>query len=94
MSEILYNFSANNSALDEISRGIADLEQANDDIDTVFKTLGTVYTGQGAAALNTQHTMISTKIGDHLDAMRKTQQGAQDQQDHMQALDRSNAAQF
>lgn len=94
MSEILYNFAANNSALQDISKGIAALEQANDDINTVFATLATVYTGAGASGLNTQHTVISTKIDDHLTAMRQTQKGAQAHQDDMHALDRHNAAQF
>jgi hypothetical protein len=94
MSEILYNFGANNSSLDSINGNIAGIQEVRSDIDNVFNLLATVYEGQGAAALAQAHQKVSTMLDDALNNASNTQKVAQDQQDAMQALDQANAAAF
>ena len=60
MSEILYNFTANNSSLDDISGNIIGHSTKSEaDIDNVFNILATVYTGEGATALEQAHQKFS-----------------------------------
>jgi len=94
MSEILYNFAANNSSLDDVNSNLAAIQEARSDIDNVFTVLGTVYEGDGATAMLAAHQKISAMFDDALNDAANTQKAAQDQQDMMQALDRANAAQF
>jgi uncharacterized protein YukE len=94
MSEILYNFSANNSSLDDINSNISGIQEVRSDIDNVFNILGTVYEGDGATALAQAHQNVSNMLDDALNDASSTQKSAQDQQDAMQALDRANAASF
>jgi uncharacterized protein YukE len=94
MTEILYNFAANNSALTDITGYIQAIGQTREDIDGIFNTLSTVYEGEGAAALNVARTKVSTMLEEVLNDIHRSQQQAQDQQDAMQALDRANAADF
>jgi hypothetical protein len=94
MSEILYNFGANNSSLDDINGHISAIHEVRADIDNVFGLLATVYEGEGAAALGQAHQKFSAMLEDALNDSTNTQKFAQDQQDAMQALDRANAAAF
>ena len=94
MSEILYNFAANNSSLDDINGNISGIQEVRSDIDNVFNILATVYEGEGATALGQAHQKFSAMLDDALNNASNTQKFAQDQQDAMQALDRANAAAF
>jgi hypothetical protein len=93
-SEILYNFGANASHIDNIQQFIQGIAEVKGDISTMFNALSTVYTGSGATALAMAHQKIDAMLDDALNAQTATQKAAQDQQDAMQALDRANAAQF
>ncbi len=94
MSDILYNFAANNSSLDDVHSNLAAIQEVRADIDNVFRILATVYEGDGATALGQAHQKFSAMLDDALNDATNTQKFAQDQQDAMQALDRANAAQF
>jgi len=94
MSEILYNFAANNSSLDDVNSNLAAIQEVGSDINNVFSILATVYEGDGATAMNQAHQSVSTMLDDALNDAGNTQKMAQDQQHTMQALDRANAAQF
>jgi hypothetical protein len=94
MSEILYNFGANNSSLDDVNSNINAVQEVRSDINNLFSVLATVYEGAGATALNQAHQNISNMLDDMLNNMAITQQQAQDQQATMQALDNQNAAAF
>ena len=94
MSEILYNFAANNSSLGDINSSISAIQEVRSDIDSIFQTLMSVYEGQGAEALNQAHVKVSGMLDEALNNTANTQKQAQDQQDAMQALDRANAASF
>lgn len=94
MSDILYNFAANNSSLDDVNSNLSAIQEARSDIDNVFNVLATVYEGDGANAMNQAHQKVSAMLDDALNDAANTQKFAQDQQDAMQALDRANAAQF
>ena len=94
MSEILYNFGANNASLSDISSLVNGIQGIRSDINNLFSVLGTVYEGAGATALQQAHTNIDTMLDEMLQNMTITQQQAQDQQAAMQALDQHNAAAF
>ncbi|WP_101951165.1 hypothetical protein [Mycobacterium sp. 3519A] len=94
MSEILYNFAANNASLGDISGNIQAIQEVRADIDNIFNALSTVYEGEGAMALNQAHMKVSAMLDDALNDASNTQKFAQDQQDAMQSLDRANAAAF
>jgi uncharacterized protein YukE len=94
MSEILYNFGANNASLDDINGHINAIREVSGDIDSIFNTLASVYEGEGATALNAAHQKVSAMLDEHLNNTATTQSQALDQQQAMQALDRANAAQF
>jgi hypothetical protein len=94
MSEILYNFAANNTSLDDIHGNIQGIQEVRANIDSIFNTLTSVYEGEGAQALQQAHQKVSTMLDDALNQSTNTQKLAQDQQDAMQALDRANAAAF
>jgi len=94
MSEILYNFAANNSSLHDVNSNLQAIQEARSDIDNVFSILATVYEGDGATAMNQAHQKVSAMLDDAVNDAANTQKFASDQQDAMQALDRANAAQF
>jgi hypothetical protein len=94
MSEILYNFGANNASLDDVNSNINSVQEVRSDINNLFSVLATVYEGAGATALNQAHQNIDSMLDDMLNNMAITQQQAQDQQAAMQALDNQNAAAF
>jgi uncharacterized protein YukE len=94
MSDILYNFGSNLASLDDINGHIGGVNQVAEDIDSVFKVLGTVYEGQAASALMDAHNNMTTMLQELLQNMAITQQQAQQQQADMQQLDAKNAAQF
>jgi hypothetical protein len=91
---ILYNFGANNAAIDQVNGNINSVQTVRTDIDNLFNILGTVYEGRGADALQQAHTGVSNMLDDMLQNMSVTQQQAADQQAAMQALDNQQAAQF
>jgi hypothetical protein len=94
MSEILYNFGANNASLDDVNSNINAVQEVRSDINNLFSVLATVYEGAGATALNQAHQNIDSMLDDMLNNMAITQQQAADQQAAMQALDNQNAAAF
>ncbi|BBX65625.1 hypothetical protein MSAS_47990 [Mycobacterium saskatchewanense] len=94
MSEILYNFGANNASLDDVNSNINSIQEVRSDINNLFSVLATVYEGAGATALNQAHQNIDSMLDDMLNNMSITQQQAQDQQAAMQALDQQNASAF
>jgi|GEM_PF-4653532 hypothetical protein len=94
MSEILYNFGANNASLDDVNSNINAIQEVRSDINNLFSVLATVYEGAGATALNQAHQNIDSMLDDMLNNMAITQQQAADQQAAMQALDNQNAAAF
>jgi hypothetical protein len=94
MSEILYNFGANNSSLDDVNSNINAIQEVRSDINNLFSVLATVYEGAGATALNQAHQNIDSMLDDMLNNMAITQKQAADQQAAMQALDNQNAAAF
>lgn len=94
MSEIQYNFAANNASLDEVNTHISGIAEVRADIANLFSILHTAYDGDGAAALEHAHQGVDRMLEDALTDASNTQKFAQDQQDTMQALDRSNAADF
>jgi hypothetical protein len=94
MSEILYNFAANNSSLDDVNSNINAIQEVQSDITNLFNVLATVYEGAGAAALNQAHQSINSMLEDMLNNMAITQKQASDQQAAMQALDQQNASAF
>ena len=94
MSDILYNFAANNSSIDDVNKNLAALDEVRSDVNNVFTILASVYEGDGATAMNQAHQKVSAMLDDAVNDATNTQKAAQDQQDAMQALDRANAAQF
>ncbi|CAN5615311.1 hypothetical protein BH11ACT6_BH11ACT6_35410 [soil metagenome] len=94
MSEILYNFGANAVSIQDVNSQIQSIREVQADIGSVFTTLATVYEGEGALALNEKHRQIDALLEELLDNTTNTQRNAQDQQDMMQSLDRSNASAF
>jgi hypothetical protein len=94
MSEILYNFGANNASLDDVNSNINSVQEVRSDINNLFSVLATVYEGAGATALNQAHQNIDSMLDDMLNNMAITQKQAADQQAAMQALDNQNAAAF
>lgn len=94
MSEILYNFSANNSSLDDVTSLVAGIQEVRSDIANLFNVLATVYEGAGATALTQAHQNLDSMLDDVLNNMAISQQQAQEQQAAMQALDAQNASAF
>jgi uncharacterized protein YukE len=94
MSEILYNFAANNSSIDDIHGNLQAIQEVRSDIDSMFSILATVYEGQGATAMNQAHLKVSALFDDAINNASNTQRQALDQQEAMQALDQANAAAF
>jgi polyphosphate kinase len=94
MSEIHYNFSANNSSLDDVTSLVSGVQEVRSDITNLFNVLGTVYEGAGATALQQAHQNLDAMLDDLLNNMAVTQKQAQDQQAAMQALDQQNASAF
>jgi hypothetical protein len=94
MSEMLYNFAAKNSSLDDINGHLSATKVVRSDIDNVFNIVGTVYEGEGATALGQAHQKFSAMLDDSLNNASNTQKFAQDQQAAMQALDRATTAAF
>jgi uncharacterized protein YukE len=94
MSEILYNFGANNASLDHVNSNINAIQQVRSDINNLFSVLATVYEGAGATALTQAHQSIDSMLDDMLNNMAITGQHASDQQAAMQALDNQNASAF
>ena len=94
MSEILYNFAANNSSLEDINSNYRDVQEVKDDIASIFATLMHYYQGEGAASLHQAQMHLNGMLEEALDTTAHTQRQAQEQQEVMQALDRANAASF
>jgi len=94
MSEIHYNFGANNSSLDDVGSLVSGVQEVRSDITNLFNVLGTVYEGAGATALKQAHQNLDAMLDDLLNNMAITQKQAQDQQAAMQALDQQNASAF
>jgi hypothetical protein len=94
MSEILYNFSANNASLEDVHTLIGGIHEARLDIDSIFRNLMSAYEGEGASALNNAHIQLNNMLDDALTDISTTTSRAQEQQAAMQALDRANAAAF
>lgn len=94
MTDINYNFAANRGSLDDVNSGISGITTAQNDINTLFQSLSTVYEGRGASALLEAHQNINSMLEDIMHNMSVTQQQAQEQQEVMQALDAANAAAF
>ena len=94
MSEIHYNFGANNSSLDDVTSLVSGVQEVRSDITKLFNVLGTVYEGAGATALQQAHHNLDAMLDDLLNNMAVTQRQAQDQQSAMQALDQQNASAF
>jgi hypothetical protein len=94
MSEILYNFGANHSSLEDVNSQLKAIEEVRQDIDSIFTTLMSVYEGEGATSLNQAHVRLSSMLDEAINNTANTQKQAQEQQEVMQALDRANAAAF
>lgn len=94
MDDILYNFGANNSSLEDITGMTNAIQEVRSDIDNIFQTLMSVYEGDGATALNQAHVHLSGMLDEALNNTVNSQKQAQEQQEAMQALDRANAAAF
>lgn len=92
--EILYNFAANASSIDDINSSISAVNEVKDDIAKVFTALSVAYEGQGASALQQAHNDLNNMLDDALNNSSNTQKFAQDQQEAMQALDQANASAF
>jgi uncharacterized protein YukE len=94
MTEIAYNFGANEETLEHIQRAINDIRSIHEDVDTIFKTLPDLYIGQQADALQEQHHDINNKLQSLLHELESTRSAAVDQQHEMQALDSQLAGGF
>ena len=95
MSDMIhYNFSTNHQHLGDIDTHISGIHHAKDEINSLFKVLKGIYTGEGATAMQDAHNNIDSMLDDVLQDMAITQQQAQEQQHAMQALDAQNAAAF
>lgn len=94
MSEIVYHFEANHSAIDGIQGGIQKAEEAKSEIENLFRMLGEVYTGQGQTALQQAHVKVADMMDNCIMDLHNTNRQASDKQDVMQAMDAANAAQF
>jgi uncharacterized protein YukE len=94
MTEINYNFGANNSTLDDVTSLIGGIQEVQQDISNLFNVLYTVYEGAGATALQHAQNSLNGMLEDVLQNMTITGQQASEQQQAMQALDAQNAAQF
>ncbi|MBA0047859.1 hypothetical protein [Mycobacteroides sp. LB1] len=94
MSEIVYQFEANHSAIDGITGGLQKAEEAKQEIETLFRQLGEVYTGQGQQALHQAHINVAQMMDNCITDLHNTQQQAREKQETMQAMDAANAAQF
>jgi uncharacterized protein YukE len=94
MSEILYNFHANNASLDDINGHVGAIQEVRSDITNLFNVLATVYEGDASTALTGAQRNLDNMLDDVLNNVTITQQQAAEQQAYMQALDKLNAAQF
>jgi hypothetical protein len=94
MSEILYNFAANHSSIDDNQGDLSGITGIHDEINTLFTVLKSVYEGQGADALEAKRIQISQTLDDAVQHATTTEHLARDQQDAMSALDKANAAAF
>lgn len=95
MSDMIhYNFNANHQSLGDVQQKITGIQNARDEIASLFKLLAEVYTGQGATAMHEAGRNFDSMLEDVLQNMATSQQQAQEQQDVMQALDAQNASAF
>jgi uncharacterized protein YukE len=94
MSEIFYNFTANNGSIENILGGVGKMVDLQGQIQVVFTQLQTVYGGKGSEALRDYASRIDGEMTETIDAMRIAQNEAGNQQQMMQALDQANAAEF
>jgi uncharacterized protein YukE len=94
MTEINYNFAANNSTLDDVTSLVGGIQEVQNDVNNLFAVLYTVYEGAGASALQQSQQALNGMLEDVLQNMTVTGQQASEQQQAMQALDAQNAAQF
>lgn len=94
MTDIQYNFANNFSSLDEVSNGLNQIAEAQNDVAQVFNKLNAVFDGQTAEAFNALHAKINSQFTDLDGQMRHTTSQAVDQQNLMQGLDNKHAAQF
>ncbi|MDF2583271.1 MAG: hypothetical protein K0R33_1914 [Mycobacterium sp.] len=90
-SVLKYNFGQNHTHLDGLESGLADARALQTEVDTVFRVLAGVYTGQGAVALQGAHQQIYALMDAAANDMGVGNRHGREQQDLMQALDRANA---
>jgi ElaB/YqjD/DUF883 family membrane-anchored ribosome-binding protein len=93
-SGIYYDFSSNHQSLDDITGMSNQIHEVKDDIHSIFQTLGTVYEGSGAEALNQAHIHLNNQLDEALNQFVNTQHQASEQQMAMQQIDAMNAADF
>lgn len=93
-STIKYDFGQNHMHLDSLDSSLSDARALQQEVDTVFKVLYSVYEGQGAQALQTAHQQLAGVMESAVQEMTAGNHRGRDQQDLMAALDRANAADF
>jgi uncharacterized protein YukE len=91
---IFYDFAANDGHLHDIGTHMDGINSAKEDIAHVFNALGEVYEGEGAEALQNHHLHIHNALDDHMSNRLAVHRNAGEQQETMQALDRTQAADF
>jgi hypothetical protein len=94
MTEINYNFAQNFTSIGNVTDHLNAVQEVRNDIDSMFKTLSSVYDGAGQAALQDAHIKVSNMIDEALHNMLSTQRAAEESQQLMADLDRANAHDF
>jgi len=90
-SVLKYNFGQNHTHLDGLESGLADARALQTEVDTVFRVLAGVYTGQGAVALQGAHQQIYALMDAAANDMGVGNRHGRELQDLLQALDRAIA---
>ncbi|AKS31641.1 hypothetical protein [Mycolicibacterium goodii] len=91
-STIKYDFAQNHGFLDALDSGLGDARALQDEVNTVFNVLYSVYEGEGAQALQLTHKQLAGLMEQAVQDMVVGNTRGRDQQDLMAALDRANAA--
>jgi hypothetical protein len=92
MSEILYNFEANNGHIEDMSGHLNSIEGIRTDIAHLFNTLLSYYDSDSGQDLTARARQIDQELEGHVNEAKGTQTGASDQQELMHGLDRRLSA--
>ncbi|WKG03104.1 hypothetical protein [Mycolicibacterium sp. HK-90] len=94
MSNINYQYAANNSSLDDIQGMTNNAQAMRDEVNQVFTALQGVYEGEAAAMLFQKQTQILEQMDAILNEITQTRSGGNQSQEDAAALDAHLAGGF